>query len=246
VAQASRTYSAFVRDQTEQLVAETAAFVAAYRAGHDAQARSRYAPAREHWERIEPVAESFGDLDAKIDAREADVQSGQRWTGWHRLEKDLWPARAKGYTPLTRAERGRYADDLLANTKELSLRTRALSFTADQIGNGARELLDEVATRKVTGEEDYWSRTDLWDFQGNVDGARAGFEGLRPLLQSKDSALNEQIETKFAALQALLDTHKRGAGFRSYQELTPAQIKQLADAVNALAEPMSKLTAAVV
>ena len=38
------------------------------------------------------MAESFGDLDPKMDAREADLEPGQTWTGWHRIEKDLWPA----------------------------------------------------------------------------------------------------------------------------------------------------------
>ena len=119
-----------------------------------------------------------------MDLREADLEPGQEWTGWHRIEKDLWPERAENYKPLTEAERPKFADDLVANTDELYDRTRTLTFTADQIANGSRGLLDEVATGKVTGEEEYWSRTDLWDFQANVDGARVGFEGLRPLLQS--------------------------------------------------------------
>ena len=122
-----------------------------------------------------------------------------------------------------------------------------MTFTADQIANGAKGLLDEVATGKVTGEEEYWSRTDLWDFQANVDGARVGFDGLQPLLQARgETALMDQIETKFAALQTLLDEHKEGDGFVHYDELTPDQVKELSDAVNALSEPLSKLTAAVV
>ena len=68
-----------------------------------------------------------------------------------------------------------------------------LSFTVDQIGNGAKSLLDEVATGKVTGEEEIWSHTDLCDFQANVDGARVAFEGLQPVLQQKDPALAKQI-----------------------------------------------------
>ena len=60
------------------------------------KARALYPRARVHWERIETVAESFGDLDPKMDLREADLEPGQKWTGWHRIEKDLWPARAQG------------------------------------------------------------------------------------------------------------------------------------------------------
>jgi iron uptake system component EfeO len=246
VDQANTSYAAYVKDQTEQLVAKTDAFTAAYVAGRDDEARELYPRARVHWERIETVAESFGDLDPKMDLREADLEPGQKWTGWHRMEKDLWPARAKGYRPLSATERKTYADDLVENTATLNTEVRKLSFTADQIANGTRGLLDEVATGKVTGEEEYWSRTDLWDFQANVDGARVGFEGLRPLLQRKDPALDTQIEEKFDALQALLDQQKKGDGFVSYDELTAAEVKALSDAVNALSEPLSKLTAAVV
>ena len=50
---------------------------------------------------------------------------------------------------------------------------------------------------------------------------------------------------KFAALQKLLDQHRQGDGFVSYTALTKPQVKELADAVNALAEPLSKVPAAV-
>jgi len=246
VDQANTSYAAYVEDQTSQLVAGTDAFAAAYTAGDDAKARELYPRARVHWERIETVAESFGDLDPKMDLREADLEPGQKWTGWHRMEKDLWPARAKGYQPLSSAERKTYADDLVENTASLDSQVRELTFTADQIANGTRGLLDEVATGKVTGEEEYWSRTDLWDFQANVDGARVGFDGLRPLLQRKDPALDTEIDERFTALQTLLDAQKEGEGFVSYDELSAAEVKGLSDAVNALSEPLSKLTAAVV
>jgi iron uptake system component EfeO len=245
VDQADRLYAAYVKDQTEQLLTKTEEFRTLYLAGKDDEARTLYPVAREHWERIEPVAESFGDLDPKMDLREADLESGMEWTGWHRIEKDLWPQRAENYTPLDQAGRQRYANDLLANTKDLYKRTRTITFTADQIANGAKALLDEVATGKVTGEEEYWSRTDLWDFQANVDGARVAFDGLRPVLKKKDPALEEQIDGRFLALQKLLDEQKKGDGFALYSDLSKAEVRALSDAVNALSEPLSKLTAAV-
>jgi iron uptake system component EfeO len=247
VDEANRNYQAYVKDQTEQLVTKTKEFTALYLAKLDDDARTLYPVARVHWERIETVAESFGDLDPKMDAREADLEPGEKWTGWHKIEKDLWPERAEDYTPLTDAQRKSFAADLVANTDTLYKRVRTLSYTADQIANGSKGLLDEVATGKVTGEEEYWSRTDLWDFQANVDGARVGFDGLRPLLAKRSQTeLDTQIDTRFVALQKLLDSHKKGEGFVLYNELSPAEVKALSNAVNALSEPLSKLTAAVV
>jgi iron uptake system component EfeO len=248
VDQATANYAAYVNDQADQLLDKTTQFVQAYEAGDDDKARALYPVARTHWERIETVAESFGDLDPKMDLREADLEPGATWTGWHLLEKDLWPQRAAqdgGYTPLTQAQRSTYADDLLANTTTLDQRVGDLTYTVDQIANGSRGLLEEVATGKVTGEEEYWSRTDLWDFQANVDGARVGYEGLKPILEQKDPELATQLDTRFADLQTLLDAQRDGDGFVTYDQLTPEQVKALSDAVNALSEPLSKLTAAV-
>jgi iron uptake system component EfeO len=121
-----------------------------------------------------------------------------------------------------------------------------LDYTVDQIGNGSKGLLDEVAAGKITGEEDIWSHTDLYDFQANVDGARVGYEGLKPLLEVKDQALSDQIESAFTSLQALLDQYRVGEnGFVFYDKVTEAQRKELSDAVNALAEPLSKMTGAI-
>jgi iron uptake system component EfeO len=239
----TQQYASYVKDQTEQLVTGTQAFAAAYAAGDLDKARSLYAATRVHWERIEPVAESFGDLDPKLDAREADLEPGQEWTGWHRAEKDLYPP--AGYTALTAAERSTLATQLVTDTADLAQRTRTVALSADNLGNGAKELLDEIATGKVTGEEEAWSHTDLWDFQANVDGARIAFESLKPALQQKNPELASTLETKFAALEAELKTYAKGDGFVYYNDLTQEQIQRLASLVDALGEPLSQLTAAV-
>ena len=242
---ATSQYAAYVKDQAQQLVGQTEEFTTLYKNGQDDEARKLYPYARGSWERIEPVAESFGDLDPKMDLREADLEPGQKWTGWHRIEKDLWPP-ANGYRAMTPAERATYAADLLANTQVLDQRVRTLDYTVDQIANGSKGLLDEVASSKITGEEDIWSHTDLYDFQANVDGARVGYEGLKPLLEVKNPELSEQIQTAFDALQAELDKYKTGeTDFVFYDKVTEAQRKELSDATNALAEPLSQMTGAI-
>jgi len=247
VDQALTNYAAYVKDQTAQLLAKTEEFVALYKAGNqDDAARALYPDARTHWERTETVAESFGDLDPKMDLREADVEPGDEWTGWHKIEKDLWPAEAGKYKSLTPQERAFFADDLLANTVDLNDRVQTLTYTIDQVANGSRGLLEEVATGKVTGEEEFWSHTDLWDFQANVDGARVAFEGVEPIVRQNDAELADELAQRFDELQVLLDAQRVGDGFTLYTDLTQDEIKAFSDAVNALSEPLSRLTAAVV
>ncbi len=245
VDEAATLYAAYVKDQTEQLLTATTEFRDLYVAGDDDGARALYPQARTHWERIETVAESFGDLDPRMDAREADLVEGEAFTGWHRIEKDLWPEQAQAYVALDDAGRTEVADLLVADTTELYDRTRDMTFTVDQISNGSKGLLDEVATGKVTGEEEFWSHTDLWDFQANVDGAKVAFDGVEPLLRTTDAELADELDDRFAELQVLLDAQRSGDGFVLYTDLEQSEVRELSDAVNALAEPLSRLTAAV-
>ncbi|SDX79799.1 iron uptake system component EfeO [Amycolatopsis xylanica] len=235
---ATKSYAAYIANNVTALEEETAKFVAAVKAGKADEAKTAYARTRTYYERIEPVAEKFGDLDPAIDIREADVEAGQKFTGFHRLEKDLWTT---GLQP----DSGEIADKLLADVKELGTKAKALELTALDLANGAKGLLDEVATGKITGEEETFSHTDLWDFQANLDGSKGAINALRPLLQDKDAALVSTLDKEFNNVQALLDKQRAGDGFKLYTELSKDQIKEFASAVDALSEPLSKVAEVV-
>jgi iron uptake system component EfeO len=251
---AASNYVAYIKDQVAQLVTGTDTFLAAYVAGDDETARNTYATTRANYERIEPVAESFGDLDPEIDFREADVAPDDEWTGWHRIEKDLFPpvAAENGgveYVALTPEQRSYYADKLSKNTQELYDAVHASDYavTIDAISNGAIGLLEEVASGKITGEEEIWSHTDLWDFQANLEGARVAYEGVRDIVEAKDPELVKTLDTRFSDLEEQLAAYgSLDTGFVYYNELTPTQVKELADGVNSLSEPLSELTSTLV
>jgi iron uptake system component EfeO len=236
-------YERFVSREVDALVVATDRFAAAFAAGDDDAARAQYASARIHWERIEPVAGSFGDLDPRLDLREAGLEQGQEWTGWHRIEKDLWPP--AGHVPADPVERRHLAELLVTDTAELDAMTDTLELTALDLGDGAKALLDEIANGKVTGEEEIWSHTDLWDFQANLDGARVAYRSLRPVLAERDTSLASTLDLRFAQAQRALDEHRKGDGFVSYDTLTEDEVQQLVVVVDALAEPLSMLSSAV-
>ena len=243
VAKATTEYTKYVQDELAGLVRQTAEFVTALKAGDDDRARAIYPNARTRWERVETIAAEFGDLDPAIDAREAGLQKGEEWTGWHRLEKDLWPARAKNYTPLSDAEQAELADKLLADTRTIHKQGEGLKISVTDIVEGSQGLLEEIAGEKVTGEEEYWSRTDLWDFQSNLDGAWKGFDLLKPVIQGRDAKLAATIDYRFGAVQGLLDATKKSDEFVTYDKLTKQQIKAMSDQVNALGESWAKVSA---
>ena len=238
LADASKEYQRYVNSQADSLLAKTTEFVDAVKANKVEDAKALFPVARTYWERIEPVAESFGDLDPKIDGREEVIAEGQEFTGFHRLEKDLWTTGLVADSPTV-------ADGLLTNVKEIVDKAKTVELTPLQLANGAKELLDEVATGKITGEEDRYSHTDLWDFRANVDGSQAAVAALRPVIQEKDAALLATLDTNFKALDDLLEKQRKGDGFKLYTELTDPEIKDLAAAVDALGEPISKVAEAV-
>jgi iron uptake system component EfeO len=232
------TYRDYLEENTAELTAETKPFVAAVVAGDVAQAKSLYAAARIPYERIEPVAESFGDLDPRIDARENDVPAGQ-FGGFHRIEKALWEeGTAKGMAPV--------AKQLLADVEELEAKVKNVDLQAVQIANGANELLGEVSASKITGEEERYSHIDLVDFKANVEGAEAAFAAVEPLLSKTDPKLAKEIEADFDRVYATLEPYERGDGFVSYTELTKADTRKLAQTIDILAEKLSQVPAAIV
>ena len=228
-------YRQWVLSESDALLKGTEDFTAAIQAGEREKAKAVYAGARAHYERIEPIAEALGDLDPRIDARDGDVPAAE-WRGYHKLEKILWSTDdLKTAAPL--------AKTLLDDVKLLRAQIESADITVAKLVAGAVDLLNEVSKSKVTGEEERYSHTDLWDFQANVDGSAKIWELLAPAAKVKDAALSATIDEKLTALDALLASHKKGDGFQLYSELKPEEIKALSVAVDALAEPLSKLGA---
>ncbi|GLZ55155.1 iron uptake system protein EfeO [Actinomycetospora sp. NBRC 106378] len=244
LATATAGYKQYVENQVAALVPASKAFTDAVRAGDVARAQALYAPARYHYETIEPVAESFGDLDPAIDLREPDVEPGQDWTGFHRIEKSLW-------TQNTAAGMAPYADKLDADIAKLQAQVAGAEYQPAQLANGASELLTEVSTSKVTGEEDAFSHTDLSDFDANIAGAQQAFELLKPSLQAKDPALATQLQARFTGITDELTPFRRGESapgipaYVDYSTVSEEQRRVLADRVNALAEPLSQVSGKV-
>lgn len=255
--QAVANYTAYTKDQVAELVTGVAAFTDAYKAGDDDTARELFPITRINYERIEPTAEQFGDLDPKIDYRKPGAEAeGLEFTGFHRIEMDLWLDEArKNYpdedlTALDDAGRATLAHLLVTDVQALYDKVHADDFelTISDITNGAIGLLDEVAAPdgKLPGEEDEFSHTDLYDFLANVEGAQVAYENVRDIAASKGDEgkkLTETLDAQFASMRKLLATYgSYEAGFVSYDTVTQEQRNALGAELNALSEPLSKLT----
>lgn len=241
---ATAGYRQYVNTQVGALLTATNRLAATLRGSDLAAAQKAYMLARPFYEKIEPVAESFvigkDSIDADIDARAGDVPAGQ-WRGFHRIEQGLFARKSlAGLAP--------YGPKLVADIKRLQGLTAELTYQPTELANGAQELLDEVAASKITGEEERYSHIDLLDMANNVEGSEQAFAQLQPALQRIDPTLTSTITSAFAALDKLVDGYRTGAnpsGFELYNQISAADKRQLAAAVKAVQEPLSKVASKV-
>ena len=231
-------YKVYVKGEVATLVAETKQLTDAVKAGKLAEAQRLYAPAHQHYERIEPIAELFNDLDGSMDSREDDFEKkaeDPKFTGFHRIEKGL-------FTDKSTAGLAPFADQLMADTLELQKRIDTITIAPKNVVGGAADLIEEVASKKITGEEDRYSRTDLWDFQANVDGAQKIVTLLNPLIVKQDPKLSARLHDNFAKVDTILARYRtKDGGFESYEKLSDHDRNAFKGPVTALAEDLSTL-----
>jgi iron uptake system component EfeO len=230
---AAREYQDYVDGQSEVLVDRTEEFVAAVKAGKVNEAKKLYASSRVPWERIEPIAEKFGTLDPEVDAREGDVPKKQ-WTGFHRIEQALW---VEGTTE----GQGGYAEELISDVERLERKVDDVKLQASDPVFGAVELLNEVSATKITGEEERYSHTDLYDIAANVEGARVAFEFVKPVVRRENPDLVTEIDARFEDLEREMEPYRRGDGWVSYEKVDEGQRRELSQKIDALAEPLSRV-----
>jgi iron uptake system component EfeO len=231
-------YKIYVAENVRKLATDTRAFTAAVKAGDIEKAKKLYAPTRTSYEKIEPIAELFSDLDSAIDSRADDHEKAEKdpaFGGFHRIEYALWVQKSTKDVNKT-------ADKLLADVLELQKRLVALTFPPEKVVGGAAVLMEEVAATKISGEENRYSHTDLWDFQANFEGAYKIVELLRPLIVKDNKTFSDKTDANFKTVFDTLAKYRSAdGGFETYSKLTERDRKLLAGRVNTLAEDLSKL-----
>ena len=238
LAQPLADYKVYVQGEAKLLVEKTEKFAAAVKAGKVDEAKALFADTRVHYERIEPIAELFNELDPAIDSREDDYKEKAKddaFTGFHRIEHALWvDNKIDDKVKET-------ADKLDKDVKALKAEIDVLSFPPSKVVGGAAALIEEVAGTKITGEEDRYSHTDLSDFQANIDGSQKIVELFRPMIAEKDKALLDTVDANFKQINDILAKYKKGDGFETYDKLSEADRTQLKAPINTLAEELGKL-----
>ncbi len=260
VTTAKATYLTYVRGQLNGLQAQTKTFTDAILAGDLDAARAQFGLTRTFYERIEPVAESFPDLDPAIDMRWDDTADGtEPFTGFHRLERFLWPPKQSDVgeqgsdvaaADLANAQKTdtKPAIDTIAaqlNTDVGRLVTEVakpdFTFETQSFVKGPQALVDEIAATKVGGEEDRYSHTDLFDFAANIDGSETLIADLQPIISAKNPQLMDKITAQFQTIRNDINSFRSGDGYVSYDTVPADKRKSLSDQIDALSQSLSQV-----
>ena len=251
---AAADYKGYATGQIDQLVSGVKVFTDAVRAGNLKAAQDAYAPSRQPWERIEPLAGLVENIDGAVDARVDDFASvdDPKFTGWHRLEYLLFEKNTtEGGAP--------FADQLDKDIASLKTEFAAAEVKPIDVANGAAELIEEVSQGKMTGEEDRYSKTDLWDFDANLQGSRDAIEKLSPALNEADPALLGNITNSFNQVFDTMRPLRRGDGWVLFctqgsefpsplcpeVTVTPQVVDALKAQIAGLSENLSKVAGAL-
>ena len=232
-------YKKFVEEQIDMLLSDSEKFAEVLKSGNLEEAKKMYPLIRMAYERSEPIAENFGESDVNIDFRLVDFKeeynTEEGWRGFHRIEQILWE---KNTTKGTE----KYAIQLIDDIKELAAKIKTVEVTPDIMITGAVDLLNEVSTSKITGEEEIYSHTDLYDFRANIEGAEKIFEIFKPKLSKVDEKLVEELNIRFKEVNTLLDKYMvDDKNYKSYTQLTNEDTRLLSEAVTKLGEPLAQL-----
>lgn len=232
--QAVNDYLKYADEQIDMLVKTTKPFVKAVEDGDIEKAKKLYTQPRIYYERAEPIAESFGDLDPAIDARINDVDDPSKWTGFHEIERALWEKNSlKGQK--------KYAQKLMADVLSLQKEAKSFKLTPKAMVAGAMELLEEAATTKITGEEERYSHTDLVDLQANVDGSEAVYQAAIPALNEGHKDLAAEIDKQFQAFdKQLLKYKKSDTEYENYTKLSKDEIRKISNELSKLSKLMAQ------
>jgi len=234
-------YKVFLVMEAGALVTATQQFTDAVKAGDLGLAKMLYGPAHAAYKHLEPVADRFADLDTAINARATYFEKQEEdpaFGGFHRLEYGLFARNsAEGLAPV--------ADKLLADVTALQQRVRGLQVPPEKMASSAARLLTKVANSAAMGDEDRYSHRDLSDFQASLEGSRKIVTLLRPLTERANPDLAKSLDAAFDATATKLAGFKPQDQYLSYDRLSEADRKALADQFASLSTEITKLNAAL-
>jgi len=235
-------FRVYLATQGSALIKAVTALNQAITSGDLAQAQALYLPARAAYQRLAPAAQRLAELDNSINARADYFEKREQdpaFVGFHRVEYALFQQRSlDGLNPV--------AERLLADVTTLKQQLLAQSLPPEQLVSIVVRNLNTLAdVRAASGEEERYSHADLGGFAGNLETAHKVVELLRPMLSKSAPELLPKIDAALSDFDSVLNSFKAKDGYATYDTVSGAQRKQIADKAQALADALDGIDPAL-
>jgi len=235
-------FRVYLATQGSALIKAVTALNQAVASGDLAQAQALYLPARTAYQRLAPAAQRLAELDNSINARADYFEKREQdpaFVGFHRVEYALFQQRSlDGLVPV--------AERLLVDVTTLKQQLLAQSLPPEQLVSIVVRNLNTLAdVRAASGEEERYSHADLGGFAGNLETAHKVVELLRPMLSKSAPELLPKIDAALSDFDSVLNSFKVKDGYATYDTVSGAQRKQIADKAKALADALDGIDPAL-
>ena len=178
--------------------------------------------ARPPYEEIEVLAASFPETDEAIDARPYAIAGGESspdYRSVHRIESLLFRD-----SDLVAALP--YADGLIGSANALLVDLdRREGFDAVRTFEGRLALSEEVASKKVSSEEETWSDQNLLIIFHNWRGIESQYAPFAPAVELTDASTASAVGDALASAIATLKPYPTGNGVFPAYSAVPASAR---------------------
>lgn len=235
-------FRVYLASQGSALIKTTTALNQAIASGDLSQAQALYLPARAAYQRLAPAAQRLAELDNRINARADYFEKREQdpaFVGFHRIEYALFQQRRLDDLVVV-------ALRLVSDVTTLKQQLLAQSLPPEQLVNIVVRNLNTLAdVRAASGEEERYSHSDLNGFAANLQTAHKVVDLLRPMLSKSAADLLPKIDQTLGDFDNELNSYKVKDGYASYDALSGAQRKQIADKAQALADALDGIDPAL-
>jgi iron uptake system EfeUOB component EfeO/EfeM len=238
-------YRAYVRGLLGTLQVQLGTLRALLAAGDVAGAQSAWLAAHLSWLRIgqdDGAYGAFGDMGRQIDGTAAGLVDGTAdpaFTGFHKVELDLWTRRNVGAATADAATLGRLVRQLASRPLADALPMNPTGLSTWTLR--AHEILEDALRDSLSGDDEYGSGTALASVTADVAATREMLTLLAPALEPRAPHVVGRARRQLMAVGRALQATRVNGRWVPVAGLGSAQRERVDAAVGAVLETLAPI-----
>lgn len=234
---AIQEYLTFVNKELSEMVEQLEKLNQSIQKGQLAQAKAAYIQAHQHYETVRPIIVLFGNTDRTINSRAdyfLDKEKDYRFVGFHLVEYLLFSQQdLKAALPAS--------DELLLKGRDLQKRVLTETIEIPKLVQASADFIEMILETKLSGKENIYSQTDLFDMAANAKGSQVIIDVISPFVEAKTL---DQIKENDQKINKIVQSYQLAKGqYAPYSQLKQQDKMTLYSLLTQQAELLATLRA---